>query len=68
MANQANAKLSVNEQVRALAKKAETLLLQSLSYEEAKESNVLRLLVLIEQDLEWLDEVDENGKPYWVIR
>tara|TARA_R100000951_G_C2651514_1_gene184550 strand:- start:4209 stop:4367 length:159 start_codon:yes stop_codon:yes gene_type:complete len=52
MANQANAELTVNEQVADLAKQAEILLLQSLSNEEAKESKVLRLLVLIEQELE----------------
>ena len=54
MANQANAELTVNEQVADLAKQAEILLLQSLSNEEAKESKVLRLLVLIEQELEYL--------------
>jgi hypothetical protein len=52
MANQANAELTVNEQVLDLAKQAQILLLQSLTGEEARSSEVMRLLVLIEQEIE----------------
>lgn len=46
MANQAN------EQVMDLVKQAQILVLSTTTYEEARDSKVLRLLTLLEQELE----------------
>ena len=52
MANPANTQLSVNEQLMDLVKLAQGLVLNSISPEQARDSKVLRLLTLLEMELE----------------